>query len=61
VELVTEAARSGGSLLIGIVGLNPAQGMDVCLRPSVLCCPVSTLESENIYVHTCKNVEPQEK
>jgi hypothetical protein len=24
----------------GIVGSNPAQGMDVCLRFSVLCCPV---------------------
>jgi hypothetical protein len=24
----------------GIVGLNPAQGMDVCPRLSVSCCPV---------------------
>jgi hypothetical protein len=24
----------------GIVGSNPAQGMDICLRLSVLCCPV---------------------
>jgi hypothetical protein len=24
----------------GIGGSNPAQGMDVCLRFSVLCCPV---------------------
>jgi hypothetical protein len=24
----------------GIVGSNPAQGMDVCPRLSVLCCPV---------------------
>jgi hypothetical protein len=26
---------------IGIAGSNPAGGMDVCLRVSVLCCPVS--------------------
>jgi hypothetical protein len=26
---------------IGITGSNPAWGMDVCLRVSVLCCPVS--------------------
>jgi hypothetical protein len=26
---------------IGIAGLNPAWGMDVCPRVSVLCCPVS--------------------
>jgi hypothetical protein len=25
----------------GIAGSNPAWGMDVCLRVSVLCCPVS--------------------
>jgi hypothetical protein len=25
---------------IKIAGSNPAQGMDVCLRVSVLCCPV---------------------
>jgi hypothetical protein len=31
----------GLSLLVaGIVGLNPAQDMDVCPRLSVLCCPV---------------------
>jgi hypothetical protein len=29
-----------GQLVAGIVGLNPAQGMDVCPRLSVLCCPV---------------------
>jgi hypothetical protein len=29
-----------GRLAAGIVGSNPAQGMDVCLRFSVLCCPV---------------------
>jgi hypothetical protein len=29
-----------GRLVAGIVGSNPAQGMDVCLRLSVLCCPV---------------------
>jgi hypothetical protein len=27
-------------LNIGISGSNPAQGMDVCLCFSVLCCPV---------------------
>jgi hypothetical protein len=27
-------------LVAGIVGSNPAQGMDVCPRPSVLYCPV---------------------
>jgi hypothetical protein len=26
---------------IGITGSNPARGMDVCPRVSVLCCPVS--------------------
>jgi len=26
---------------IGIAGTNPARGMGVCLRLSVLCCPVS--------------------
>jgi hypothetical protein len=26
---------------IGIAGSNPASGMDVCPRVSVLCCPVS--------------------
>jgi hypothetical protein len=29
-----------GRLVSGIVGSNPAQGMDVCPRLSVLCCPV---------------------
>jgi hypothetical protein len=29
-----------GRLAAGIVGSNPAQGMDVCPRLSVLCCPV---------------------
>jgi hypothetical protein len=27
-------------LVAGIVGSNPVQGMDVCPRLSVLCCPV---------------------
>jgi hypothetical protein len=27
-------------LNIEIAGLNPARGMDMCLRVSVLCCPV---------------------
>jgi hypothetical protein len=29
-----------GLLVTGIVGSNPAQGMDVCLCVSALCCPV---------------------
>jgi hypothetical protein len=29
-----------GRLVAGIVGSNPAQGMDVCPRLSVFCCPV---------------------
>jgi hypothetical protein len=29
-----------GRLVAGIVCSNPAQGMDVCPRLSVLCCPV---------------------
>jgi hypothetical protein len=29
-----------GRLVAGIVGSNPAQGMDVCSRLSVLCCSV---------------------
>jgi hypothetical protein len=29
-----------GQLVAGIVGLNPAQYMDVCPHLSVLCCPV---------------------
>jgi hypothetical protein len=29
-----------GRLVFGIVGSNPVQGMDVCLRFSLLCCPV---------------------
>jgi hypothetical protein len=41
---VTVAVRSEGvgldRLVAGIVGSNPAQGMDVCPRLSVLCCPV---------------------
>jgi hypothetical protein len=32
--------RRLGQLVAGIVGSNPAQGMDVCPRLSVLCCPV---------------------
>jgi hypothetical protein len=27
-------------LVAGIMGSNPARGMDVCPRLSVLCCPV---------------------
>jgi hypothetical protein len=29
-----------GYLVAGTVGLNPASGMDVCLRPFMLCFPV---------------------
>jgi hypothetical protein len=29
-----------GRLVAGIVSSNPSQGMDVCPRLSVLCCPV---------------------
>jgi hypothetical protein len=29
-----------GRLVAEIVGSNPTQGMDVCPRLSVLCCPV---------------------
>jgi hypothetical protein len=40
---VVPAGHSGvglGRLVAGIVGSNLAQGMDVCPRLSVLCCPV---------------------
>jgi hypothetical protein len=42
---VSMAERSKSSTVfgrsnIGIAGSNPARGMDVCLRLSVLCCPV---------------------
>jgi hypothetical protein len=42
------AARCVGldGLGTGIVGSNPAQGIDVCLRLSALCRSVSTLENE---------------
>jgi hypothetical protein len=30
---------------IGIAGSNPARGMDVCPRFSVLCCPVCKVEA----------------
>jgi hypothetical protein len=36
----SEANTVFGRSNIGITGSNPAQGMDVCLRLSVLCCPV---------------------
>jgi hypothetical protein len=43
--LVSIAERSEASTVFGhsnveITGLNPARGMDECLRFSVLCCPV---------------------
>jgi hypothetical protein len=45
IKLFSIAERSEASTVFGrsdveITGLNPAQGMDVCLRFSVLCCPV---------------------
>jgi hypothetical protein len=36
----SKASTVFGRLNIGIAGLNSARGMDVCLRFSVLCCPV---------------------
>jgi hypothetical protein len=42
---ISMAERSEASIVFGrsdveIAGSNPARGMDVCLRFSVLCCPV---------------------
>jgi hypothetical protein len=36
----SEASTVFGRSNVEIVGSNPARGMDVCLRFSVLCCPV---------------------
>jgi hypothetical protein len=36
----SKASTVFGCSNIGIAGSNSAQGMDVCLRLSVLCCPV---------------------
>jgi hypothetical protein len=36
----SKASTAFGRSNIGIAGSNPSQGMDVCLRLSVLCCPV---------------------
>jgi hypothetical protein len=36
----SKASAVFGHLNIGIIGSNPARGMDVCLCFSVLCCPV---------------------
>jgi hypothetical protein len=36
----SEACTAYDHLNIEITGSNPAQGMDVCLRVSVLCSPV---------------------
>jgi len=52
------AARSKASTVFdrsntGIVGLNPAQGMDVCPRFSVLSCPV--------YVEALRWADPPSK
>jgi hypothetical protein len=41
---IAERSKAGtvyDCLNIGIAGSYPAWGMDVCLRVSVLCCPVS--------------------
>jgi hypothetical protein len=35
-----KASTVFGCSNIGITGLNPAQGMDVCLHLSLLCCVV---------------------
>jgi hypothetical protein len=37
---LSKASAVFGRSNIGIAGSNPARGMDVCLRLSVLCCPV---------------------
>jgi hypothetical protein len=37
----SKASTDFGRSNIGIAGSNPTRGMDVCLRLSVLCCPVS--------------------
>jgi hypothetical protein len=36
----SEASTVFGRSNVGMAGSNPARGMDVCLRFSVLCCPV---------------------
>jgi hypothetical protein len=36
----SKASTAFGRSNIGIAGSQPARGMDVCLRLSVLCCPV---------------------
>jgi hypothetical protein len=36
----SEASTVFGRSNVEIAGSNPARGMDVCLRFSVLCCPV---------------------
>jgi hypothetical protein len=36
----SKASTVFGRSNIGIAGSNPTRGMDVCLRLSVLCCPV---------------------
>jgi hypothetical protein len=43
IQLVPVAALSNAwvfRLVTGVVGWNPARGMDACLCVSVLCCPV---------------------
>jgi hypothetical protein len=37
----SKASTVFGRSNIGIASSSPARGMDVCLRLSVLCCPVS--------------------
>jgi hypothetical protein len=36
----SKASTFFGRSNVGIAGLKPGQGMDVCLRLSVLCCPM---------------------
>jgi hypothetical protein len=36
----SEASTVFGRSNVEIAGSNPARGVDVCLRVSVLCCPV---------------------
>lgn len=45
------------------MGFNPAQGMDVCVRPSALCCTVSkyTLKVKNVCVVTSKKADNRQK
>jgi hypothetical protein len=39
----SKASAVFGRSNIGIAGSNPTRGMDVCLRLSVLCCPMQVV------------------